>query len=254
MLAVWQRGAMISAHVDEHHAVRCRRRDRRRVVPRASRVPRGRGASVCTSRARGVAKATCCRSTRRCAAIASRSRRSAGPSRWSRPGSVSRDRTRTHRALVRAAEDAGVDAVQILGPRPGPLPMRLDEIETHFRTVIDDGARVRRAPLEQLRCSPVRTSRSPRSSSCSTRTRASPCVNLTDRNLPTMVPPLGADAVEVRIGLTRGARPTVRADGFLSFEANVAPALVADACATRRVRRAARAERGARRAAATRVR
>ena len=32
---------------------------------------------------------------------------------------------------------AGVDAVQIIGPRPGPLRLRDDELEAHFRTVIE---------------------------------------------------------------------------------------------------------------------
>jgi len=45
--------------------------------------------------------------------------------------------TATTRALALAAESAGVDAVQIIGPRPGPLRLREDELEAHFRTVIE---------------------------------------------------------------------------------------------------------------------
>ena len=39
--------------------------------------------------------------------------------------------------LALAAEASGVDAVQIIGPRPGPLRLREDELELHFRTVIE---------------------------------------------------------------------------------------------------------------------
>jgi 4-hydroxy-tetrahydrodipicolinate synthase len=136
--------------------------------------------------------------------------------------------TRTHRALVRAAEDAGVDAVQILGPRPGPLPMRPDEIEAHFRTLIEEvracdihlsvnsvltGSSVPTFVIEQLldECRHITV------------------VNVTDRQLEGAVSKL-AGRVEVRIGMT-AALPRVAADGFLSFEANVAPQLVAAACA-----------------------
>ncbi len=45
--------------------------------------------------------------------------------------------TATTRELALAAESAGVDAVQIIGPRPGPLRLREDELEAHFRTVIE---------------------------------------------------------------------------------------------------------------------
>ena len=45
--------------------------------------------------------------------------------------------TATTRALALAAESAGVDAVQVIGPRPGPLRLREDELEAHFRTVIE---------------------------------------------------------------------------------------------------------------------
>jgi len=37
------------------------------------------------------------------------------------------------RELAVAAEVAGVDAVQILAPRPGPVQLRDDELETHLR-------------------------------------------------------------------------------------------------------------------------
>jgi 4-hydroxy-tetrahydrodipicolinate synthase len=40
-------------------------------------------------------------------------------------------------SLAAAAEAAAVDAVQIIGPRPGPLRLRDDELEGHFRSVIE---------------------------------------------------------------------------------------------------------------------
>ncbi len=45
--------------------------------------------------------------------------------------------TASTRALAVAARDAGVDAVQIIAPRPGPLRLRADEIEAYFRAVIE---------------------------------------------------------------------------------------------------------------------
>lgn len=45
--------------------------------------------------------------------------------------------TATTCALAVAAQTAGVDAVQIIGPRPGPLRLRDDELEAHFRAVIE---------------------------------------------------------------------------------------------------------------------
>ena len=45
--------------------------------------------------------------------------------------------TATTRELAVAAEAAGVDAVQIIAPRPGPLRLREDELEAHFRAVVE---------------------------------------------------------------------------------------------------------------------
>ncbi len=39
--------------------------------------------------------------------------------------------------LAVAAEQSGVDAVQIIAPRPGPMRLRADELESHFRTVVE---------------------------------------------------------------------------------------------------------------------
>ena len=45
--------------------------------------------------------------------------------------------TATTCELAVAAEAAGVDAVQIIAPRPGPLRLRDDELEAHFRAVVE---------------------------------------------------------------------------------------------------------------------
>jgi 4-hydroxy-tetrahydrodipicolinate synthase len=45
--------------------------------------------------------------------------------------------TAATRELAMAAETAGVNAVQIAGPRPGPLRLREDELEVHFRSVVE---------------------------------------------------------------------------------------------------------------------
>jgi dihydrodipicolinate synthase/N-acetylneuraminate lyase len=45
--------------------------------------------------------------------------------------------TAATRELAVAAEVAGVDAVQILAPRPRPVQLRDDELETHLRSVIE---------------------------------------------------------------------------------------------------------------------
>ena len=53
-------------------------------------------------------------------------------------GDRSRGVDRRERARSRSRPmTAGVDAVQILGPRPGPLRLRDDELEAHFRAVIE---------------------------------------------------------------------------------------------------------------------
>jgi 4-hydroxy-tetrahydrodipicolinate synthase len=45
-------------------------------------------------------------------------------------------RTEDVAALARGAQDRGVDAVYILGPRPGPVPLRVAEVEAYYREVI----------------------------------------------------------------------------------------------------------------------
>jgi 4-hydroxy-tetrahydrodipicolinate synthase len=45
--------------------------------------------------------------------------------------------TAATRELAIAAETAGMNAVQIVAPRPGPLGLREDELEVHFRSVIE---------------------------------------------------------------------------------------------------------------------
>jgi dihydrodipicolinate synthase/N-acetylneuraminate lyase len=142
--------------------------------------------------------------------------------------------TASVRELARAAADAGVDAVQVLGPRPGPMVMRPDEVEAYFRTVIESiacdvhvssnavlaGAEVPVALMQRLVAEYAHAR----------------VVNVSDRApsaLAAYVEQLVPHA-EVRVGTTSelAASHALGATGFLSFEANVAPQLVADACAT----------------------
>ena len=130
------RGAASGAR-DEHHAVRPVRRDRRGVAARAPAVPGRRRCRACTSRARGAARATSSPSTRRSRSTGSRPTSCGAACRSSRPGSVSRRRRRRRASSRSRPRTAGVDAVQIIGPRPGPLRLRDDELEAHFRSVIE---------------------------------------------------------------------------------------------------------------------
>jgi 4-hydroxy-tetrahydrodipicolinate synthase len=137
--------------------------------------------------------------------------------------------TATARELAVAADIAGVDAVQVLGPRPGPLGVRADELETWFRTVIEavscqvhlstngvlTGYEVPIELLERLidRYPHVRA------------------VNVTGADGVDVVARL-ADRVAVRVGMTAQLSRACAAGarGLLSFEANVAPAMVVEAC------------------------
>jgi 4-hydroxy-tetrahydrodipicolinate synthase len=134
--------------------------------------------------------------------------------------------------LVTAAETAGVDAVQILAPRPGPRPVRRDELETWFRTLIGavscdvhvstnavlSGYDVPLDVLEWLVAEfpQVRTVN----------------VSSTDEAAVLALVARLASRVSVRIGVTSQlvAASAAGADGLLSFEANVAPAFVVEAC------------------------
>jgi 4-hydroxy-tetrahydrodipicolinate synthase len=142
--------------------------------------------------------------------------------------------TAATRELAVAAEVAGVDAVQILAPRPGPLQLRDDELETHLRSVIeavrcdvhlsnntalagyelpmtiverllDDYPHVRVVNVSDTRTDELRAY----------------VTRLVDRN--------GA-RLEVRVGMVREivAMHALGARGVLCFEANVAPRLVID--------------------------
>ena len=142
--------------------------------------------------------------------------------------------TASTRALAVAAQGAGVDAVQIIGPRPGPLRLRADELEAHFRTVIEAvrcdvhvsnntalaGYELPRALVERLVVDypHVRV------------------VNVSDPRVPelrayvsALVDRFGA-RLEVRVGMVREvvAMHALGARGVLCFDANVAPEIVRD--------------------------
>jgi 4-hydroxy-tetrahydrodipicolinate synthase len=137
--------------------------------------------------------------------------------------------TATTRDLATAAESAGVDAVQIIGPRPGPLRLREDELEAHFRTVIEAvrcdvhvsnntalaGYELPIALVERLVADypHVRV------------------VNVSDPRVDELrayVTRLVDSGLEVRVGMVReiAAMHVLGARGVLCFEPNVAPQLV----------------------------
>ena len=138
------------------------------------------------------------------------------------------------RDLAAAAAATGVHAVQVLGPKPGPLPMRADEIETYFRTILDA------VPCDvHLASNRVLTG----SALAVELVRAlvaeysqAKVVNLTNPDPGELLDAVDrlAPQVEVRVGITRqlGDAAARGASGLLSFEANVAPDLVVRACAT----------------------
>ena len=138
------------------------------------------------------------------------------------------------RDLARAAAATRVQAVQILGPRPGPLPMRLDELDAYYRTMIEG------LPCDvHLACNRVLSGSTVPVDIVRALVADYPqvkVVNVTEPDLDVLLESVGALApdVEVRIGLTRHlAEAEARgASGLLSFEANVAPEVVVQACAT----------------------
>ena len=142
--------------------------------------------------------------------------------------------TAATRELAIAAEQAGVDAVQIIAPRPGPQRPRDDELEAHFRSVIeavrcdvhvsnntalagyelpiaiverlvDDYPHVRVVNVSDPRPDELRAY----------------VARLVDRN---------GSRLEVRVGMIRQivAMHALGARGVLCFEPNVAPRLVTD--------------------------
>ena len=136
-------------------------------------------------------------------------------------------RTTTACDLARAAEAAGCDAVQVLGPRPGAVPPTRAELDTYFRAVI-----------EAVRCD-VHVSNNPMLTGYSLpldlvdglvadypHVRVVCVTERSATDLYTYVNVL-ADHVEVRIGVTGELRASqdLGAHGLLSFEANVLPRL-----------------------------
>jgi 4-hydroxy-tetrahydrodipicolinate synthase len=133
--------------------------------------------------------------------------------------------------LARAAAAAGVDAVQVLGPRLGALRPRPDELAAYFRTVIDAlscdvhvsdnvvlagyelSAELIAALLDEFPRVRALNISDP---------RHDVVAGLVDRFAP---------RTEVRIGIA-AQLASIAVDGFLSFEANVAPGLVVGACTT----------------------
>jgi 4-hydroxy-tetrahydrodipicolinate synthase len=130
--------------------------------------------------------------------------------------------------LARAASATGVDAVQILGPRLGAMRPRPDELAAYFQAVagavdcdvhlsnnvVLTGYALPADLIDELLAAPVTV------------------LNIADpraHEVAALVDRFGSSA-EIRLGVAAQLASNA-VDGFLSFEANVAPQLVADACA-----------------------
>jgi len=142
--------------------------------------------------------------------------------------------TASLRDLAAAAAATGVQAVQVLGPKPGPMPMRADEIETYFHTILDAvPCDIHLASNRVLTGSalPVDLVRALVDDFSHVKV-----VNLTDPDGGELLDAVGrlAPHVEVRVGITGQIAHAVGrgAAGLLSFEANVAPDVVVRACAS----------------------
>jgi 4-hydroxy-tetrahydrodipicolinate synthase len=142
--------------------------------------------------------------------------------------------TAVTRDLAVAAAAAGVDAVQILPPRPGALRLRDDELERHFRGVIEA------VDCEvQLSSNAVLAGYALPIALIETLVDAYPhvrTVNVSEarpdalRELVTALVARLGTRVEVRVGMVREivAMHALGARGVLCFEANVSPRAVTD--------------------------
>lgn len=133
-------------------------------------------------------------------------------------------------ALAKGAAARGVDAVYILGPRPGPVALRPEEIEGYYREVI-----------EAVDCSVIVSN----NLSLTGYSLPAPLIETLARdydhvkglliadNLGPLVNQVArfsesiGDRVEIRIGMTALALTAyaLGADGLLCFEPNIAPKL-----------------------------
>jgi 4-hydroxy-tetrahydrodipicolinate synthase len=143
--------------------------------------------------------------------------------------------TATTRALGVAAEAAGVDAVQIIGPKPGPVPLRDDELDAHYRTVIEAvGCDVHISNNTALAGYELPLALVERWIDEYPSVRV---VNVSDprsaelnKYVFQLVERFGS-RIDVRVGMVReiGAMHALGARGLLCFEANVWPRIVYDA-------------------------
>jgi len=139
-------------------------------------------------------------------------------------------------ALVRAAGAAGVDAVQLLGPRPGPLRPRPSEVEQYLRALIAE------APCDvHLSSNAVLTGYELPFQIVEALVAECPRVtvlNVTDADRTAMLAYVAraveafGERIEVRVGMTSeiASACEVGARGLLCFEPNIAPGLTVDAC------------------------
>jgi dihydrodipicolinate synthase/N-acetylneuraminate lyase len=151
--------------------------------------------------------------------------------------------TRDAIELVQRASAAGADAVQLLGPRPGPLPPRPAEIETYLRTLIDAAeCDVHLSSNAVLTGYPLPFEMVEALVAAEERVRV---LNVTDRDRDAMLAYVAravetfGERVEVRIGVTSEfvRAHEVGAQGLLCFEPNVAPQLAVAAGASLQIDR-----------------
>jgi 4-hydroxy-tetrahydrodipicolinate synthase len=135
--------------------------------------------------------------------------------------------------LARAAQDAGLDAVQVMGPRPGPRrPLDL-EIETYFRAIIEAvECEVHLANNLALMNYGIPSDMLDRLVADYPHVRA---VLLSDGSMESLNQSLGKlvaryrDRLDIRTGITSSiaAVHALGGAGVLGFEANIAPNLTA---------------------------
>ena len=135
-------------------------------------------------------------------------------------------------SLATGAAAAGVDAIYLLGPRTGAVPVRADELETYYRTLLD-----------AIPCHVVISSNASLAGYGLPPALVESLVRDYDHvkgiliadAVGTMVTQVSrykasvGDRVEIRIGMTQLAitAHALGADGLLCFEPNIAPRLTA---------------------------
>jgi 4-hydroxy-tetrahydrodipicolinate synthase len=137
------------------------------------------------------------------------------------------------RDIAQGAARVGVDAVQVLGPRPGPVPFTDAELEHYFRTIIESAqCDVHLSDNSVLTGYRVPFSVLARLVEAYPQVRA---LNVSDARFASLIAHTGrvidhfGDRIDVRIGVVPAvvSAHALGARGLLCSEANVAPRLAA---------------------------